>query len=73
MKGEIRGLFTGEYLSKEGDILLEIFIADDGVHIVQTDFEMDDMRSEWILAGGKVIKNSLEYIEYDECDEDSSY
>ena len=41
MKGEIRGLKAGEYLSKDGSLLLRISREDKGVLIEIADFDAD--------------------------------
>jgi hypothetical protein len=41
MKGEIRGLKAGEYLSKDGSLLLRVSRKDDGVLIEIADFDAD--------------------------------
>lgn len=41
MKGEIRGLKAGEYLSKDGTLLLRVRKMDSGVTIEIADFDAD--------------------------------
>lgn len=65
MKGEIRGLKAGEYLSKDGTLLLRLKKTDNGVTIEIADFDADifyaanvddkEVKFEW----GNVTPGSL--------------
>lgn len=65
MKGEIRGLKAGEYLSKDGTLLLRLKKTDNGVMIEIADFDADifyaanvdgkEVKFEW----GHVTPSSL--------------
>jgi hypothetical protein len=66
MKGEIRGLKVGEYLSKDGTLLLRLKKTDNGVMIEIADFDADifyeanidgkEVEFEW----GNVTPTSIE-------------
>lgn len=58
MKSEIRGLIAGDYLVEEGDlgeVGLEIYRDDQGVHIWNVDYEYDSYYHWCINELGEVV------------------
>tara|TARA_Y100000310_G_scaffold344252_1_gene456010 strand:- start:794 stop:1018 length:225 start_codon:yes stop_codon:yes gene_type:complete len=73
MKSEIRGLKAGRYYGDD-DILLDVFRADDGIHIAQADFDLG-IFSEWIInENGRVVLQYMDVMHTeDEGDEFDEY
>ena len=60
---EIRGLLAGIYSSDDGDLILDVFRDDEGIHIIQGDLALE-FYSHWIIdEEGHVIDQIVDSME----------
>ena len=55
LRSEIRGLLAAEYNYEEDDCLLQMYVDDDGIHLITVDFDME-IYYEWVIEPGGGLK-----------------